>query len=116
MRRGERAVGITLLSGSPGRELSWFWLRCVAPGLMKCEERALVINARGGLTDSPSFVSSPTQNRLRGDLEAAQLGHRAEEGRDGHRAQEHAREDGVQSAHRPGHGEDGVPAGLIQPH
>lgn len=65
-------------------------------------------------TWSPFFA--PTQHRLCRHLEAAEFGHRAAEGRDRHRAQEHAGADGFPSAHQPGHRENRVPAGLLQSH
>lgn len=56
-----------------------------------------------------------TQHRLRWDPEAAQLGHRAEEGGDRHWAQEHTSADGFPGPHQPGHRQNRVPAGCLQP-
>lgn len=64
---------------------------------------------------STSSPLAQTQHRLRWDPEAAQLGHRAEEGGDRHRPQEHAGADGFPGPHQPGHGQNRVPAGCLQP-
>lgn len=61
-------------------------------------------------------LSFSRQNRLRRDFKAAQFWHRAEEGGNWHRPQEHTREDGLQDPHQPAYRKDGVTAGGVQSH
>ena len=55
------------------------------------------------------------QYRLRRHPQAPQLGHRAAEGGDGHRQEEHAGPGGVPGAHPPAQREGAVAAGLLHP-
>lgn len=100
----------------PSGEIPVTWLQCcINHSLINCESTYVTDVDRQTLAGLKLFISTK-QNRLRRDLEAAQFRHRAEEGRDGHRAEEHPRADGFQSSHQPGHGENREPAGGVQPH